>query len=162
VLQCVAVCCSVLQCAAVCCSVLQRVAVCCSVLQCAAVCCSVLQCVAVCCSVLQCVAVRCSVLQCVAVCYSVLHCVTVRCSVLQCVAPLRQPLLVSMKRNIGTPHTAPHYKTHNNTSDKAPTNKSCSLSRQLLYRVAKTHRMPYLCRSLSTKEPCKQWLFPEK
>ena len=31
-----------------------------------------------------------------------------------------------------------------------------------LYRVAKTHRMPYLYRSFSAKEPYNQWLFCEK
>ena len=30
------------------------------------------------------------------------------------------------------------------------------------YRVAKTHRMPYLSRSFSAKEPYNQWLFCEK
>ena len=29
----------------------------------------------------------------------------------------------------------------------------------LVYRVAKTHRMPYLCRSFSAKELYNQWLF---
>jgi len=31
-----------------------------------------------------------------------------------------------------------------------------------LYRVAKTHRMPYLHKSLSAKEPYNEWLFCEK
>jgi len=30
------------------------------------------------------------------------------------------------------------------------------------YRVAKTHRMPYLYRSFSAKEPYNLWLFCEK
>jgi len=30
------------------------------------------------------------------------------------------------------------------------------------YRVAKTHRMPYLYRSFSAKDPYNQWLFREK
>ena len=30
------------------------------------------------------------------------------------------------------------------------------------YRVAKTHRMPYLHRSFSAKEPYNYWLFCEK
>ena len=32
------------------------------------------------------------------------------------------------------------------------------LSRNM-YRVAKIHRMPYLCRSFSAKELCDEWLF---
>ena len=34
--------------------------------------------------------------------------------------------------------------------------------RERCYRVAKTHRMPYLYRSSSAKEPYNQWLFCEK
>ena len=30
------------------------------------------------------------------------------------------------------------------------------------YRVAKTHRMPYLYKSFSTKQPCTLWLFCRK
>jgi len=32
----------------------------------------------------------------------------------------------------------------------------------VLYRVAKTHRMPYLCKSFSVKQPDIQWLFCKK
>jgi len=69
------------------------------------------------------VAVCCSVLQCVAVCCSVLQCVAVCCSVLQC-ASQRQ------------------WWTRGN----------CVLGGYIGgYRVAKTHRMPYLYRSFSAK-----------
>jgi len=35
------------------------------------------------------------------------------------------------------------------------------LPRFIAYRVAKTHRMPYLYEIFSAKEPSKQWLFFE-
>jgi len=153
-LQCIAVCCSVLQCVAVCCSVLQYVAVCCSMLQCVAVCCSVSHRMRVC--EIQCLTVYmytqrlplkvshfffvsqnvcmhtfwdlsrsissihthsmmcCSVLQYVAVCCRALQCVAVRCSVLQCV------------------------EWHSTC------NASIHTHSMRYYRVAKTHRMPYL------------------
>ena len=37
-------------------------------------------------------------------------------------------------------------------------NISCAVN-ESCYRAAKTHEMPYLYRSFSTKEPYNQWLF---
>jgi len=41
-------------------------------------------------------------------------------------------------------------------------NPNRHLVRSRWYRVAKTHRMPYVCRSFSAKVPYNQWLFCEK
>jgi len=73
---------------------------------------------------LQCVVVCCSVLQCVAVCCSVLQCVAVCCSVLQCVTVCCSVL-----------HTR----------------RASVCVWNIAYRVATTHRIPYLYRSFSAK-----------
>jgi len=82
-------------------------------------------CVAACCSASQCVAVCCSVLQCVAVCCSMLQCVAVCCSVLQCIV-----VCCSVLQYVVVAWEVFH---------------------PVLYRVAKTHRIPYLYRSFSAK-----------
>ena len=94
-------------------------------LQFVAVCCSVLQYVAVCCSVLQCVAVCCSALQCAAVCgqYAVVSTTT-------CVDVMSHTCAKVYDACVDVTHTC-----------------------QSVYRVAKTHRIPYLYRLFSAKEP---------
>jgi len=51
-----------------------------------------------------------------------------------------------------------HSKSHSTHIRSHIANESC---RRVLfvYRVAKSHKMPYLCKSFSAKEPCKKWLF---
>jgi len=136
-LQCVSVCCILLRCGAAWCSVLH----CCNVLQCVAVCCSVLQCVAVCCSVLQsltghvmCVwmfiGIYCLSHVCVTMCVAV--CVAVCCSV----------------ANIAV-YCSQWWKFAHISFCKFQHLAVCC---NVLYRVAKTHRIPYLYRSFFAKE----------
>ena len=101
-----------------------------SELPCVAVCCRVLQCVTLCCSVLQCVAVCCHMLPCVAMSCRVLKCIAVHCSALQCIAVHCSALQCVAVLSGG----------------------ESQLSFPL-YRVAKTHRMPYFYESFSAKEP---------
>jgi len=154
------VCCSALQCIAACCSVLQCVAVCCSVRQCVAARCSVMEDVDtgmsnskktyLYCSVLQCDAVSvllsvcCSELQCAAV--SVLQ--SVCCSELQCAAvSVLQSMCYSVVQNLDTGmcSSAKSRETSPVTVRKSQLYTDVT---QPIYRVAKTHRMPYLYLSL--------------
>jgi len=154
-------CCSVLQCVAMCCRVLQCVAVYFSALYYVALC-SMLQHVAACCSVLQCIAVCCSVWQCFAVCGSALSSALRSWGMSIVGAYLRLPYIFSI-------HSKAVYIN-------SPSRTICVKKRVLeglfmyiciyiyfnlihgytmlcekRYRVAKTHRIPYLYRSFSAK-----------
>ena len=93
------------------------------------------------CSGVQCVAACCSVIQCVVVCCSMLHCVAVCCSVLQCVAI--QDCLQYVAESCSTLHCV---TVCCNVFFRA------LLRTAACYRVAETHRMPYVYRSFSGKE----------
>ena len=174
----VAVCCSVLQCVAVCCSVLQCVAACCSVLQRVAVCCSVLQCVAVLVSchgtsllyqpwyerlmskretysyliwyllssrsrlmpwhatscVLQCAATHCNTLQ---------H--------ISLIMEIETHAMTCNEHDIMISSLISWYERDISEMNDSLLYPSMSLSHLDWYRVAKTHRIPYLYRSFSAK-----------
>jgi len=143
----------------VCCSMLQRVAACCSALQCVAVCYAHFVrytdpiCVAACCSVLQCVAVCCSALQCVAVCcaHLVRHTVPIRRGerILAFADLLEEHRCgIVIKWREPTQHDVQHH-----TCVRVCVSVCvcvCAWSRR---RTAWSHRMPYLHRSFSAKEP---------
>ena len=162
-LQCVAVCCSMLQCVAVCCSVLQWGAVCSSVF-------SVLQCVAVFYSVLQCHEERIT---------APLRYAWRQCSKRQNISPARK--MTGKKKNPKNTDTVfcfseklGRHSIENFSGSigclklqvsfrKRGINYRALLSppciNWMAYRVAKMHRMPYLCRSYSVKEPYNWWFF---
>ena len=92
-----------------------------------------------CCSVLKCVEVCCSVLQCVAMCYNVSKCVAVCCNV-------EYTTLFEKGHSEFTTLFEQWYSTL--------FEKLQQLAHSLNgYRMAKTHRIPYLYRSFSAKEP---------
>ena len=106
--------------------------------------------VAICCSVLQCVAVCCSVLQC-AICIASQR-------VLYASAPWQH---VIHKANTHThTHTGCHHFVvqHTPYAQQTHTHVAC-LGSVVQLQVTKTHRMPYLYRSFSAKEPHNEWLF---
>ena len=103
---------------------------------CDGVCCSVLQCAAVCCSVLQCVAVWCSVLQCVAMCHFV-ACLVAQASFVK---------------------SAPNSSSQPKAFWRKATSKN---QRKVSFRKRTLHVVD-LRKSLSSKQPCNQWLFCRK
>jgi len=146
--------------------------VCCSVLQCVAVCCSVLQCVAVCCSVLQCwgyglsdiiapelqhSAERDDVvywkpkrkikndLQ-----YSATHCNTLQHTATHCNTAMAW-MAFSNELYRNTIFVQKETVGHGNSGDLQTLCTFANPSCQDVYRVAKTHRIPYLYRSFSAK-----------
>jgi len=92
--------------------------------------CSALQHVAMCCSVLQCVALCCSVLQCDAMWYIV-----------------ERRARANMRAHI-------HKRTHIHIIRVFAFLFNYVCEDVCVYRVAKTHRIPYLYRSFSAKVTC--------
>ena len=120
------------------CSVLLYVVLCPSVLQCVTACCSVSQCVAVCCSVLQCIAVHGHRLRTLIKIFNIAHTCSTHNS---CTCVTR-----SIHTRDMTIHPCDMTQFTYVTRLMQPYN-NCSLT----YRVAKTHRIPYLYRSFSAK-----------
>jgi len=119
-------------------------------------------------------------------CTSIVHCVAVCCSVLQCVAVccffnFYQTAVVGSRSRIDILNrTAANFDSRislleflcsifvlESLSEKSFPKQSVSdciscVNSETAYRVAKTHRMPYLLRSFFAKGPYNQWLFCEK